>query len=114
MPGRGRTSTRTERPLSALNALAAKLTSAKTTFSGGPWRSTMTRGAPAVKVTDVSEGDGPAVSSTMAVDSGITRVAAGETPFAPLLGRPPHAASARQRPLARPQGLRDIPVIDPP
>jgi hypothetical protein len=46
-------------------------------FSGGPCLSTMTRGVPAVKLTTVSDGGGPAVSKTITLDSASTRAAVG-------------------------------------
>jgi hypothetical protein len=72
-----------------------------------------------VKVTEVSDGGGPEVSSTTAVASGTMRTADGSTlDLGPA--RPPHpaarlvaTAAARQRRLARLQRLRDIPVINP-
>jgi hypothetical protein len=76
IPGRGRSSTVTICPLSA-NVAAEKLTRANTMFSGGPCRITMIRGVPAAKLTEVSEGGGPAVSSTMTRASARTRAGAG-------------------------------------
>jgi hypothetical protein len=69
-------STLTGCPLSA-KALAGNESLAKTMFSGGPCRRTMFRGSPDVKVTDVSEGAGPEVSSTITRARGNTRGAVG-------------------------------------
>ena len=55
---------------------AGKVSSANTMYSGGPCRSTMVRGWPARKVTAVSGGGGPEVSSTIASASGTIRVMA--------------------------------------
>src|ERR1051325_6331120 len=76
MPGRGFTSTVTVWPLSP-NALGGKSSLANSIFSGGPWRSTIVLGVPVTKVTEVSDGCGPAVSSTITRGSGRMRDAWG-------------------------------------
>jgi hypothetical protein len=74
----------------------------------------MVRGSPAMKVTVVSGGGGPAVSSTIASANGMVRMPEG-APTAPSRGErePPQAAAARQSQLARPQSPRNIPAIHP-
>jgi hypothetical protein len=73
------------------------------------------RGSPVRNVIEVSGGGGPAVSSTMAWASGITRTGLG--PFGPSpedrARPPPQAAAASQSQVAPPHQPRDIPVIEP-
>src|SRR3954470_4915176 len=110
MPGRGFTSTVTVCPLSG-KAPAEKVRRAKTMFSGGPWRSTMVRALPAEKLTEVSEGGGPEVSSTITRFNGRTRAAVGTAGAATAGGRcepqpqPKMAGSSQVAGLLR---LRDI------
>ena len=84
-------------PLSA-NAPGENVIRAKTMFSGGPWRSTMVREVPVLKLTEVSDGAGPEVSSTITRLDGNSRGAVGPGGAAVVgIGRRPPQA---QRPSA--------------
>jgi hypothetical protein len=99
----------TDRPLSP-NAVAAKLMRAKMMFSGGPCRITIMCGAPVVKLTEVSEGGGPDVSSTMTRASGSIRETAGDDVGVGTGALDPHAPRTTSQ-VARLFRLRNIPRI---
>src|ERR1700694_173172 len=101
-------STVTVCPLSA-KALAAKLTVANSMFSGGPLFSMISRGLPVVKLTEVSDGGGPEVSSTITRASGKIRGAVGPAGVVLATGRrAPHAQAGNKMVKPRRYAVRRV------